>query len=257
MSSKSPKHKPANSSFAEPPKSRRNVVLAAIVAVTVAAGVVAVIATSGGDDDKKASAGSASGPALSGISETKDLFDGIEQKGDTIGKSGAPVTLYEFIDYQCPFCRQFRLTSYPKVVQDSVKSGKLKIVSRSLTFIGPDSEKAARAAAAAGEQNKEASFTQLFYFNQGEENTGYVTDEFIDKLYDTVGVDKAKANAFRKSTDSRAGITIARKEGDQYGVVSTPTFVIGESGGPYEKLDVDIGDDAAMKAAIESLAEAN
>ena len=43
MSSKSPKHKPANSSFAEPPKSRRNVVLAAIVAVIVAAGVVAVM----------------------------------------------------------------------------------------------------------------------------------------------------------------------------------------------------------------------
>ena len=162
--------------------------------------------------------------------------------------------MYEFIDYQCPFCREFRLGAYPQVVTDNVKSGKLKIVSRPLTFIGPESEKAARAAAAAGEQNKEADFTQLFYFNQGEENAGYVTDEFIDKLYDAAGVDKAKANAFRKSVESREGITKARKEADQYGVVSTPTFVIGESGGPYEKLEVDIGDAAAIKAAVDSLA---
>ncbi len=253
MSSKSAKPKsPTNAPQA--PKSRRNVILAAIVAAIVAAGVVAVIAASGGGDDKKAASGGKTGPALSGVAETKAMFGGIPQNGDTIGKPDAPVTLYEFIDYQCPFCRQFRLSAYPVVVGDSVKNGKLKIISRSLTFIGPQSEKAARAAAAAGQQDKEAAFTQLFYWNQGEENTGYVTDEFIEKLYETVGVDKVKANAFRKSTDSRAGITIARTEADKYGVVSTPTFVIGESGGPYEKLDVALDDSKGMKAAIDSLA---
>ena len=225
MSSKQPKNKPSSAAPASS-GSRRNAVLAVIVAVIVAAAVIAVIA-SGGDDDKASSNGGTTTSSLAGTSETKALFEGIEQDGDTIGKANAPVTMYEFIDYQCPFCRQFRLGTYPKVVADNVKSGKLKIISRPLTFIGPESEKAARAAAAAGEQDKEATFTQLFYFNQGEENAGYVTDEFIDKLYDASGVDKAKANAFRKSIDSRDGINAARKEGETYGVVSTPTFVIG------------------------------
>ena len=253
MSSKQAKNK-SSSAAAPASGSRRNAVLAAIVAVIVAAAVVAVIASGG--DDKKSSSGSST-TALAGTSETKALFDGIEQKGDTIGKADAPVTMYEFIDYQCPFCRQFRLSTYPKVVADNVKSGKLKIISRSLTFIGPESEKAARAAAAAAQQNKDGIFTQLFYFNQGQENAGYVTDEFINKLYDAAGVDKTKANAFRKSIDSREGITKARKEAEQYGVVSTPTFVVGQTGGPYEKLDIDTANAEGFKAAIDSLAENN
>lgn len=254
MSSKSAKNKPS-SPAAPAPGSRRNAVLAAIVAVIVAAAVVAVV-VSGGDDEKSSSSGS-SASALAGTSETKALFDGVEQKGETIGKADAPVTMYEFIDYQCPFCRQFRLSTYPKVVADNVKTGKLKIISRPLTFIGPESEKAARAAAAAAQQNKDGVFTQLFYFNQGEENAGYVTDEFINKLYDAAGVDKAKANAFRKSIDSRDGITKASKEAERYGVVSTPTFVMGQSGGPYEKLDLDTSNAEGFKAAVDSLAESN
>jgi protein-disulfide isomerase len=252
MSSKSAKNKPSSAS-AQGSGSRRNAIIAAVVAAVVAIAVVAVIVAGGGDDDDTASSSNPA-VALAGTTETKELFQGVKQNGDTIGEADAPVTMYEFIDYQCPFCRQFRLGAYPQVVTDNVKSGKLKIVSRPLTFIGPESEKAARAAAAAGEQNKEADFTQLFYFNQGEENAGYVTDEFIDKIYDAAGVDKAKANAFRKSVDSRDGITTAANEAEKYGVVSTPTFVIGESGGPYEKLEVDINDAAAIKAAVDSLA---
>ena len=252
MSSKSPKHTPPESAPAAQ-GSRRNVVLAAVVAVIVAAVVGAVIVSSGGDDKK--SGGASAGSSLGGVSETKALFDGVPQKGDTIGNPDAPVTLFEFIDYQCPFCREFKLTSFPILVGDSVKQGKVKIVTRPLAFIGPESDKAARAAAAAEKQGKGAEFTQLFYWNQGEENTGYVTDSFIDKLYDTIGIDKAKANAFRKSSDSRAGIIATRKEADKYGVVSTPTFVIGETGGPYEKLDVPLSEADQMKAAIDSLAE--
>lgn len=252
MSSKSAKNK----STPDPASgSRRNAILAAIVAVVVAVAVVAVIVSGGDDEASTGSTGGTSG--LAGVAETKALLKGIKQDGDTLGEPDAPVTMFEFIDYQCPFCRQFTQTAYPKLVADSVRSGKLKIVTRPLTFIGPESEKAARAAAAAGQQNKEATFTQLFYTNQGEENAGYVTDEFIDKLYDAIGVDKAKANAFRKSIDSRDGINIARKEGEKYGVVSTPTFVIGESGGPYEKLEVDLSDAASMKAAVDSLANGN
>ena len=251
MSSKSAKTKPS-SAPAPASGSRRNAILAAIAALIVAAAVVAVIASGG--DDKKSSSGSTAA-SLAGVSESKALFAGIDQKADMIGKADAPVTMYEFIDYQCPFCREFRRSTYPKVVTDNVKTGKLRIISRPLTFIGPESEKAARAAAAASQQNKDGEFTQLFYANQGQENAGYVTDEFINKLYDAVGVDKTKANAFRKSIDSRDGITKARKEAERYGVVSTPTFVVGQTGGPYEKLDIDTANAAGFKAAIDSLAE--
>ena len=180
MSSKS-----AKNTSSEPAKpatgSRRNVVLAAIVAVIVAAAAVAIVAGCGGDDDKSSSSGSTDTSSLKAVAETKALFKGIPQKGNTLGKADAPVTMFEFIDYQCPFCRQYALSTYPELVAKEVRDGKLKIVTRPLAFIGPDSRKAARAAAAAAEQNKEFEFTQLFYNNQGQENSGYVTDAYIDK----------------------------------------------------------------------------
>ena len=186
----------------------------------------------------------------------RTLFDGVPQNGDTIGESDAPVTMYEFIDYQCPFCKQFRLGDLPGGRRQGVKERQAEDRHRARsTFIGPDSEKAARAAAAAGEQNKEADFTQLFYWNQGEENAGYVTDEFIDKIYDEIGVDKAKANAYRKSAESREADDRGRERGRGVRRSSARrSFVIGETGGPYEKLEVDIGDAAAIKAAVDSLA---
>lgn len=253
MSSKSPKKRPTqseqNKAAGNP---RRNIVLASVVALIVAAVAVALIA-SGGDDDKSTS--SAGGSALKGLTETKDLFDGIDQKGATLGSADAPVTMLEFIDYQCPFCRQFSLGTYPKIVDKAVREGKLKIITRQLAFIGPDSERAARAGEAAGQQNKEHTFTQLFYWNQGQENSGYVTDAFIDKLYDAAGVDKAKANAYRKSAASRKGLEEGQRGAEQYGVVSTPTFVMGPSGGPYEKMELSIDDEAGFTTLIDELAK--
>ncbi len=253
MSSKQPKSKPGQSaSSGAENKSRRNVIVAVVVAVIVAGAAIALI-TSGGDDDSTTKTTSAA--VVKGTAETKALFAGIPQKGNTIGSPDAPVTMFEFLDYQCPFCKEFALTTYPKLVRTAVKDGKLKIVTRPLAFIGPDSEKAARAASAAAQQNKEAAFTSLFYWNQGQENAGYVTDEFIDKLYDAAGVDKAKANAFRKKSASRADLKEGQKGAEEYGVVSTPSFVVGESGGPYEKLDLSLDDEASFEAIIDELAK--
>src|SRR5438105_2056656 len=117
MSSKSAKNK-AEAAASSSGGSRRTAIVAAIIAVVVAAGVIAVIA-SGGDDKKTAS--NSPDVQLAGVADTKKMLDGIQQQGETLGDPKAPVTLYEFIDYQCPFCRQFRLGTYPKVVAENVK----------------------------------------------------------------------------------------------------------------------------------------
>jgi protein-disulfide isomerase len=59
----------------------------------------------------------------------------------------------------------------PVLIHDYVREGKLRIVFRGLTFIGPDSEKALRAALAAGEQNRLWHVVDLFYRHQGPENS--------------------------------------------------------------------------------------
>jgi protein-disulfide isomerase len=78
------------------------------------------------------------------------LYSGIPQNSTTLGKDDAPVTIYLYEDFQCPVCAQFSRKTFPEVVDRSVRGGEVKVVSEPLTFIGPDSVPAARAALAAG-----------------------------------------------------------------------------------------------------------
>ena len=253
MSSKSPKKGTAPQSKlsqAEQARKRRNIIIASLVGLAVVA-VAAVLIAGGGSDSKSDSA--ASGGTVAGLAETNALLKGIPQAAGELGQKDAPITMTEFADLQCPFCKQFALTTYPIIVNKYVATGKLRVEFKTLTFIGPDSEKAARAAAAAGEQKRESYFTQLWYFNQGQENSGYATDAFIEKLWKAAGVDPVKAKKFADSQASMAPVIAAQKGAEKYGVVSTPTFLIGETGKPQTKFDVDLSDADAFKAAIDEL----
>ena len=231
-------------------KRKRTMTIAGIVlAVLVAAGVAIALA---GGSDKKESPSSAS--SLSGVAETKALFKGIPQTGNILGDPDAKVTLIEFVDLQCPFCKQFATGAFPEVVNKYVRTGKVKLQLETLAFLGPDSLKAARAAAGASQQNKLFDFTELFYRNQGQENSGYVTDKFIDALYDGSGVDKAKANAFRRTAASKEPITEATSLGEKYGVISTPTFVAGPTDGKKDIIEVS-NTDASSFAVLEQMAQ--
>ncbi len=148
--------------------------------------------------------GSAKGPAV-GKTQTAQLLKGIPQSGTTLGSPKAPVTLTEFADLQCPFCKQYTLQTFPTIVAKYVRSGKVKMVFRNYAFISGDSLIAARAAEAAGKQNKLWNFIDVFYNNQGEEKTGYVTDPFLTKIANGAGVDASKMLTDRTEPDRRHG----------------------------------------------------
>jgi len=241
-----------SSSYTPPnPNKRRNVMIAALAAVVVVVAAILILVSSG--DSKTDSAAPSANAPLSGIKETKAMLDGIPQDGNTLGKKNAPITMIEFADYQCPFCRDFALETMPILINDYVRTGKLRMEFEPLTFIGPDSETAARAGVAAGQQDLEWNYGHLLYFNQGEERSGYVTDAFIDKLYAGAGVNAAKANAYRKTPAAAVPIAAASASAQKYGVASTPSFVIGPTGGPYTKLEVDITDADAFRSAFDAL----
>src|SRR5437773_10547832 len=73
-----------------------------------------------------------------------------------LGRRDAPVTIVEFSDYQCPFCRQFVTTTLPALKSTYVDAGKLRWVFRDfpLDHIHPYARKASEAARCAGEQGK-------------------------------------------------------------------------------------------------------
>jgi protein-disulfide isomerase len=225
--------------------------IAGLVAVVVVVAAVLILVSSG--DNTNENAAPAANAPLRGLKETKAMLKGIPQDGNALGEKNAPVTMIEYADYQCPFCRDYALETMPILINDYVRTGKLRMEFEPLTFIGPDSETAARAGVAAGQQNLEWNYTHLFFFNHGEERSGYVTDAFIDKLYAGAGVNAAKANAYRKTPAAAVPIAEASANAQKYGVASTPSFVVGPTGGPYTKLEVEISNPDAFKAAFDAL----
>ena len=86
------------------------------------------------------------------------LFEGIPQHGNVLGYASAPVTMVEYVDLQCPYCRAFETEVMPTMIRRYVRTGKLKVEARPLAFIGPDSERG-RARAASRPASRTSSST--------------------------------------------------------------------------------------------------
>jgi protein-disulfide isomerase len=226
--------------------------LGALLAAAVVIVVVAIVVSSGGGSKKEAS-GAGAGGALEGVAETKALIGGIPQKGITLGSPSAPVTIVEFADPQCPFCKEYTLNEMPALVQKYVRTGKAKMELRYLTFIGPDSLTAASVLGAAGQQNKLWNASDLFYRNQGEENSGYVTDAFLTKILTGAGADAPKAIAGAGSSAVAADIGAAKTLASRYGVDATPTILVGPTGG---ELKADTAESQPTAAGVGKLVDA-
>jgi protein-disulfide isomerase len=234
---------------------RRLITLGGVLAAAAVVVVVAILVSGGGGDDasNRPQAAQTSSGAIPGQKESAEMLAGIPQKGIYLGRADAPVRLVEFADLQCPICREYSLQSLPHLVQDYVRTGKVRMEFRNLSFLGPDSITAGRAAAAAAQQNKLWNFADVLYFNQGEENSGYVTQEFIDRINKAAGVDSAEADAFAKSDASQEPLGAANTMANQLGVNATPTILVGKRGGELKAVDADATDVAAYKSAIDAV----
>lgn len=232
-------------------KSRRLWLLGAVI--VVAAVVVVVLAlASGGDDGPQGLGG---GEQLSGQAEVNRLFAGVPQQGMAIGDPKAPVTVVEFVDLQCPFCAAFARDELPELVRRYVRTGKVRMELRVLTFLGPDSLKAGQVAAAAAGQDRAWQFADLFFRNQGPENSGYVTDSFLRSVAE--GVDGLDADAALAEADGPAATAELRRAAaaaQRLGVESTPSFVARRGNGRFEQLAVSELTAAAVGAEIERVA---
>jgi len=154
------------------------------------------------------------------------LLDGIPQRQMTLGDPEAPVELIEFGDLQCPVCAAYSEAVLPEIMETQVRKGTVKIDFRNLTIIGPESVGAGAAALAAGEQGRGWSFVDLFYRNQGDENSGYADDDaFLKALAKAAGVPNlARWDAERAEMTPKVEETT--QEAANLGFDGTPSFSI-------------------------------
>ena len=204
---------------------------AVVGAIAVVVGAVALTGGEGSAETPSAETGSAGAAKLSGSAEVTRLYRGIPQSGVTLGRPAAPVTLVEYVDLQCPFCRQFVTGAFPTLVEKYVRPGKVRVELRGLAFIGPDSVRGMRAAQAAAAQNRMFQFVDLLYINQGAENGGWLSDAMVRAAGASVpglDVEKLVADAGTSAVAEKLDADKAKAQAD--GVTGTPTILVGPTG---------------------------
>jgi protein-disulfide isomerase len=205
----------------------------AALLLAVGAAVTAVLVLARDDSSPTADVPSRGSLATSlpGGREVQRLFSGIPQNGNVLGRSSAPVTLVEYFDLQCPYCREFDAETLPTLVSRYVRTGKLRIESRPIAFLGPDSERGRAAAIAAADQGKLFNFTKLLYIHQGAENTGWLGEDLIAAAAASIpGFD---VNSLLAMRDTPSVADQARHFDSQAAadhVTSTPTIFVGATG---------------------------
>jgi protein-disulfide isomerase len=220
--------------------------LAGAVAAVVGAGLVAASLTT---SSEKAAAPPS--PAVVDSTETARLLKGIPQRGTTLGRSDAPVTLVEYADLQCPYCAQWSHQALPELIRDYVRPGKLRIEFRGLAFIGPESELGLRAALAAGEQGRLWQVLHLLYRHQGHENSGWLTEGTLRQVGGAVeGLDTERMMARLPAMSTP--IDRAKADAAAAGIAGTPSFELGATVGPLSRVEVSSLAADALRPAIDA-----
>jgi protein-disulfide isomerase len=231
----------------------RLLLIAAAVGGAAVLAVVLILVASGGSSSKNAAATTTAQGAqadTSAAAGSSDVFAGIPQTGDTLGKASAPATLTVFEDPQCPYCRQWSVDTLPTVVRDFVRTGKVRLVYHGIEIIGPNSEPGLRAIYAAGAQNKLWNVAAALYDVQGEENSGWITNGVIRSAAKAAGADGPAILTASPSKKVTAALVASGKDAAAAQVQGTPTFVLQRAPSLPQQLSVTSLDPQTFTAAL-------
>ena len=248
------KREQAQAAAAAKAKRGRNLQVLAAVVFSALVVVVLVVVFSGGKNVP--GPGAAEGEGLTGATETTDLLKGLDQNGYSLGDPKAPLTVIEFLDVQCEFCRAHQLDEQPAVIRQLVRPGKaqLRMAPIALPMFGEDSEAGRIVATRLAEQGKAWNFINLWYFNQGKEASGYATDDYLKRLVAAVpGTEPADA-AREASPDIAAKLAEVDKLATELKVSGTPTFAVGRTGAALNTYKVV--DRATAKSNVDAIMKA-
>ncbi len=199
-------------------RERRMRLLGGVVILAVAIVAVLIAISSGGSTPKviKPTSKQAVGEAAT----VAKLLAGIPQSGNRLGSASAPVTVTEFGDLECPVCKDFALSSENQLITDDVRTGKVQLIYKSLptaTENGPDPNvfpTQQAAAYAAGAQNLGWNYIELFYHEQGTEDTAYVTPAYLEGLAKQIsGLNFATWNSQRFNPTYTSEVQTGRDRG--------------------------------------------
>ncbi|MCW1097089.1 DsbA family protein [Streptomyces sp. RS2] len=221
---------PSPSSNAARRNRRRTVGAVAVLAAAAVTAAFALTLDDSGDRSEKAGEPAAvTGSADPAPADESLLALARRDTSDplAVGPADAPVVLIEYSDFQCPFCGQFARTTEPELLRSYVEKGILRIEWRNFPIFGEESEQAALAGWAAGQQNKFWEFHEVAYSKPRERNSGAFDAEHLVAMAREAGVaDIERFQADMASDQARGAVLKDREEGYNLGVTSTPAFLV-------------------------------
>lgn len=153
--------------------------------------------------------------------------------GIMLGKADAPLTMIEYTDLQCPFCRQYHIGAYEQIKKEWIDTGKLRYIVRDLPIesIHPQALPAARATRCAGEQGKLWEMRHsILLNNQRLSHDAFAT--FAQDLKLNMGTFN---KCFADTAKFQAEIAKDMAEATSVGISATPSFVVGRTtAGPMD-----------------------
>lgn len=147
----------------------------------------------------------------------------------SLGPSDAKVTVIEFSDFQCPFCRQHYTKTLPEIKKAYIETGKIHYVYRDFPLsFHKDAQKAAEAAECADDQGKFWAFHDKIFDGQNKLGTGTVDIPLVDikKYAKELSLDTKVFNECLDSGKYTAEVQKDFADGTSVGANATPTFFI-------------------------------
>jgi len=147
-----------------------------------------------------------------------------QAQGNAMGNPDAPVTMIEFSDFLCLYCRQFALETEPLLVEEYVATGKVYFIYRTLgDWLGPESQASAEAAYCAAEQNRFWEYHDLLFANQ---NLVDFSTQNLLAFAEDLGLNMDQFEDCLQQGEYRPQVEKDLQDGLLAGVRGTPSFLI-------------------------------
>lgn len=155
-------------------------------------------------------------------------FDLLLKGEPSIGLLDAPLTVVEFSDYQCPYCRRFQLDVFPQLKKEFIDRGLVRFVHKDLPLpFHPQAEASAAVTRCALRQNRFWSIQQALY---KAENCLACKGPVMIGV--EAGLDKQQLKRCLEDPSIENAVRSNRSEAELHGISSTPTFIVGATLGP-------------------------
>jgi len=143
-----------------------------------------------------------------------------------LGDINAPLTLVEFGDYQCTFCKKFFHETEESILINYVETGKVKMLFKDFIVVNEDSVNAASAAHCANDQKMFWQYHSTLYNNWDGEGTGWASSEQLHQFASTLGLDMNEFSECMSQSKWKDLVLSSHADGRALGVDATPTFFI-------------------------------